>query len=169
MEAAWIRRLPWDVIEEVAQDQNVPADLLAAVIQVESAGNRFAIRFEPQFKYIFETRKNAAENFITEVTETMLQMSSWGLTQIMGARARELGLKGPLFQMLEPKVNLEYCSKILKSLAKKFTNADDIVAAYNAGSVVKTIDGLYKNQHHVDRFRIIFAELQANKSGGKGK
>ena len=161
----WIQKLPWDVIEEVSQEQNVPSAILAAIVQTESGGNRHAIRFEPHYKYLYKTKENAQENRITEATETVMQMTSFGLTQVMGAVARELGLKGTIFQLLEPEVNLTYCALLLKRLAKKYTQKDDLIAAYNAGSAIKGMDGKYKNQQYVDKVNGFLADIKASNKG----
>jgi len=162
---SWIQRLPWDVIQDVADAENVPANILGAIVQTESSGDRFAVRFEPHYKYLFKTKENAQDNRITEATETVMQMTSFGLTQVMGAVARELGLKGPIFQLLEPQVNITYCAKLLKRLAKKYTQKDDLIAAYNAGSAIKGMDGRYKNQAYVDKVNGYLAEIKASQKG----
>lgn len=149
--APWVLKLPWELIEEIAEQQNVPANLLGAIVQAESGNNRFAMRFEPKYKWTFRTKELAQDLGITEQTEMALQMFSWGLCQVMGSTARELGLRGPIFQLLEEKTNLEYASKLIKRLAGRFKSGDDIIAAYNAGFPVKTISGKYKNQSYVDR------------------
>jgi soluble lytic murein transglycosylase-like protein len=161
----WIQKLPWDIIEEIADAENVPANILAAIIQTESSNNRYAVRFEPGYKYLYQTKNNAQDGRITEATEIVLQMTSWGLTQVMGAVARELGLKGTMFQMLEPNTNILYCAKLLKRLAKKYTQKDDIIAAYNAGSPIKGLNGLYKNQQYVDKVNGYLADINASQKG----
>ena len=160
MSVNWVHRLPWDIIDEVAESQNVPAVLLATIVQTESGGNKYAIRFEPHYKYLYQTKANAMDNNITEATETVLQMCSIGLCQLMGAVARELGLKGTIFQLLEPEVNLTYCAMLMKKLARKYSQKDDLLAAYNAGSAIKQMDGKYKNQHYVDKANAFLAEIK---------
>jgi len=162
----WVFELPWDVIDDVASLENVPKNLLAAIVFVESGGNPFACRFEKDYKYLFETKKNALDNRITETTEMMLQMTSWGLCQLMGAVAREYGLKGSILQLLEPKINLTYASKLIKRLATRFKERDDIIAAYNAGTPVKSLDGKYKNQAYVDKVNNAIQIIQ-DMHGGK--
>lgn len=156
----WIQRMPWDVIQSVSETERVPAKILAAIVQTESSGNRFAVRFEPGYKYLYGTKENAIDNRVTEATETVMQMTSWGYCQIMGAVARELGLKGPIFQLLEPEVNLRYCAALLKRLARKYSQRNDIIAAYNAGSAIRSMDGRYKNQAYVDRVNGYLADLE---------
>jgi len=147
----WVLKLPWEIIEEVADGENVPSQLLGAIVQAESGNNKWAVRFEPKYKWLYKAKELAQDQGITEQSEIALQMFSWGLSQVMGATARELGLRGPLFQLLDEKTNLEYAAKVLKKLAGRFKSGDDIIAAYNAGFPVKTITGKYKNQGYVDR------------------
>lgn len=162
---AWVLRLPWSIIEDVADAENVPKNLLAAIVQTESSNNKWAVRFEPHYKWLFKTKENAQANGITETTEKIFQMTSFGLCQIMGAVLRELGLKGPIFQAFDEKTNLEYAAKLLKRLAGRFKERDDIIAAYNAGSPVKTLNGLYKNQQYVDKVNLYLSAIELTRKG----
>ena len=162
---AWVMRLPWQLIEDVADAENVPKNLLAAIVQTESSNNRWAVRFEPHYKWLFKTKDHAKDNGLTEATETVLQMTSFGLCQIMGAVARELGLKGPIFQLLDEKTNLEYCAKLLKRLASKHKERDDIIASYNAGSPIKGLNGAYKNQAYVDKVNLYLSAIDLAQRG----
>lgn len=157
---AWVMRLPWNLIEDVADAENVPKNLLGAIVQTESANNKWAVRFEPHYKWLFQTKENAKNNGITEATETVMQMTSFGLCQIMGAVAREYGLKGPIFQLLDEKTNLEYACKLLKKLASRHTERNDIIAAYNAGSPIKGLNGRYKNQEYVDKVNLHLSAIE---------
>lgn len=160
---AWVMRLPWNLIEDVADEENVPVNLLAAIIQTESSNNRYACRFEPHYKWVYKTKDNARDNGLTEATETVMQMTSFGLCQIMGAVARELGLKGSLFQLLDEKINLQYAAKLLKRLASKHKERDDIIASYNAGSPIKGLNGVYRNQAYVDKVNLYLSAIEAAK------
>lgn len=162
---AWVMRLPWSVIEDVADEQNIPKNLLAAIVQTESSNNKWAVRFEPHYKWLFKTKDHAKDNGITEATETVFQMTSFGLCQIMGAVARELGLKGPIFQLFDEKTNLEYSAKLLKRLAAKYKERDDIIAAYNAGSPIKGLNGTYRNQAYVDKVILFLSAIELAQGG----
>lgn len=162
----WVFQLPWDVINESARESNMPVNLLAAIVQVESGGDPHACRFEKDYKYLFKTKENALDNRITETTEMMLQMTSWGLTQIMGAVGRELGLKGSILGLVDPETNLDYCGRLLKRLASKYSERNDIIASYNAGSPIKTLDGKYKNQQYVDKVNAAIAVFERLQKGG---
>ena len=85
----------------------------------------------------------------------------------MGALLRELGLKGPIFQALDEKTNLEYAAKFLKRLATRYSERDDIIAAYNAGSPIKNLNGVYKNQHYVDKVKLHLSAIELAMGGDK--
>jgi hypothetical protein len=143
--------LPLELIKKVAEANMIPPAFLAAIVIGESGGDQFAIRFEPHYKWLFKVKENAAENKITEDTERVMQMTSWGLCQVMGAVARELGIKGSIFAMLEPSVNLKIASHLIVRLRNKYKSPEDIFAAYNAGSVIKKSNGEYSNQLYVNK------------------
>lgn len=162
MNPSWIQKLRWDLIEEVSDEEKVPANILAAIVQTESGGDRHAIRFELYYKYLHTPKVFAQDTRVTEATETILQMCSFGLTQVMGAVARELGLRGTMFQLFDERTNLIYCARLLKKLAKKYTVKDDLIAAYNAGSAIKGLDKRFKNQAYVDKVNGFLAEINAS-------
>lgn len=157
---SWVMKLPWSAIEDVADAENVPSNLLAAVIQTESGNNKYAIRFEPNYKYLFKTKEFAKDLGITESTETVMQMTSWGYCQLMGALLRELGHQGPMVLALDERQNITYCAKQIKRLASKHKNGDDIIAAYNAGTPIKNLKGVYKNQQYVDKFKLYLSAIE---------
>lgn len=164
---AWVFRLPWDLIEDVASEHNVPKELLGAIIQTESSNNKYACRFEPHYKWVYKQKDHARDNGITEATELVFQMTSWGLCQVMGAVAREFGLKGPIFQLLDEKTNMEYACKLIKRLASKHKEGNDIIAAYNAGSPIKDLKGNYKNQSYVDKVNLYLSSIKLALNGEK--
>lgn len=155
----WIARLPLNIIHEVSLDQEVPWTLLAAIVQTESGGNPLAARFEFQYKYTVKFQEFAQEQGITPITEEVFQKTSWGLCQLMGGLARELGHKGSLLELLVPEINLTLAAKHLKNLIKRYPQRDDMIAAYNAGSPIKGLDGKYRNQQYVDRVNSYLSAL----------
>ena len=86
-------------------------------------------------------------------TEKMLQRTSFGLCQIMGATARFLGFKGWLTKLYEPEINKVWAQKYLDWLAEtyKLSTPEDLAAAYNAGRVQKDKNRRYKNQRYVNK------------------
>ncbi len=75
--------------------------LLCAIIEQESDFNPWAIRFEPGFlnRYVIPLG-------LKSITESEARSFSWGLFQLMGQCARELGYAGPLAQLCEPETNV---------------------------------------------------------------
>jgi len=147
----WIARLPLNIIYDTALDHEVPWTLLAAIVQTESAGETLAVRFEPNYKYLVDVEKHARENSISKETELVLQKTSFGLAQVMGGVARELGHQKPLVELLQPEVGLKYGCLQIKRIAKRYADRNDIIASYNAGSPIKNMTGQYRNQAYVDK------------------
>jgi soluble lytic murein transglycosylase-like protein len=79
----------------------------------------------------------------------MQQKMSWGLMQIMGFKARELGYEGYLPMLCLPHVGLEWGCRALEGFLKR-ERGDYFraVASYNAGSV-RYIDGKLVNEEYV--------------------
>lgn len=103
--------------------------LVCAVIEQESAWNQWAARFEPRFlaRYIQPLG-------LFDLTEANLRSTSFGLMQLMGEVARELGYKGPLCQLCDPPVGLVLGCQ---HLANKFKQHPDVTAAllaWNGGA-----------------------------------
>jgi len=95
----------------------------------------------------------------TAGTERILQRTSWGLMQIMGAVARERGFRGWLTELCDPQANLEWGCKHLRwmidhnnayGLPDYRIKPEDLAAAWNAGKA-RFVDGKYTNQSYVDR------------------
>ena len=156
----WMTRLPWDHIRKAADDYKFDPLILAAIIQQESAGDPFAIRYEPNWDYEFNLRHFADLNRITVKTEKVCQSCSWGLMQIMGTVARELGHDGPLTKLVDIEINLRLGAKKLKDLAYKRDTEEDMIASYNAGHAQKKPSGMYVNQRYVDKVCGYLRELR---------
>lgn len=144
--------LPWGIIASKATEYGLQANWIAAVIMTESGGNKYSARYEPHFKYLYHPRTYAEKLGITVETEEVMQKTSIGLMQMMGAVARESGFSGHLPELYNIERNIKYGCIALKKHYQKYGNIIDGVAAYNAGSVRKTKGGLYVNEKHVDRF-----------------
>ena len=99
-------------IRLAAQQRNLDADLITAMVRVESDGNPWAWNPEPSYRYLYDVRKQRPFRPLS-VTEAITkrppadfhalagdpdqewwgQQASWGLMQVMGALARELGFR----------------------------------------------------------------------------
>lgn len=126
-------------------------DLVIAISGVESNWNTMAMRYEPKWKYFYRPEVYAKKLYITQDTEKQLQMFSYGICQIMGSVARELGFDGPLPQLLVPEFGIEFSVKKIIALRKKYPDLGDIISSYNQGSPRKNPDGSYVNQAYVDK------------------
>jgi soluble lytic murein transglycosylase-like protein len=123
-----------DRIDYWAKQSNLNPDIVRAVVSVESGGDTYAVRYEPNWKWWLDLDGWAALVNVTKATEQICQSMSWGLMQIMGAVARELGMKDDLSRLCDPEYGLKYgCMKLRQNL-DKFGTIERALAAYNAGS-----------------------------------
>ncbi len=125
--------------------------LMDAVFEVESAWNPWAVRFEPHFRYITNSKQFAKNNGISEATEITMQKISWGLGQVMGGTARGNGFTGPLNSLCDPKLGIEASVLCMKKLYARFATLDERISAYNAGTPIQDSNGKFKNQAYVDK------------------
>lgn len=163
----WLKNLPLPKVNKYAEYYNLDAILVAAVVQIESAGNTWAVRFEPTFKNTFSICSLADSIGCSSATMEMMQKTSWGLMQVMGATAYELGLgaeyapelKWPS-SLLDPDRGMTFGCRYLKSRVDKFGADPEVAyAAYNAGSPRTTRAGMFVNQQNVDKFMRCYREL----------
>lgn len=137
----------------------IEPSLLMAFCQVESSCRPFATRYEQHTtRYIQEAYKWARASGITAETEQVHQLTSWGLMQVMGFTARDMGFSGNLPELCLPEVGIEYGARYLKLLQKRFGKAEavlefdeKVVASYNAGSPRKGTDGKLVNEGYVHK------------------
>jgi len=129
-------------------------ELLAALAWKESSFNPYAWNPEPAYPYLVNVRTGAPFRPLTvaerarEVPpfdfptfagdrdqEFWAQQSSWGLCQVMGAVARELGFRGPyLTELVRPDVNLDLGAHHLSKQIARFGSVGGGLSAYNAGT-----------------------------------
>lgn len=152
----------------------LPVELILAVIWTESGGNPKAQRCEFQeagekdgratlvsrWRYPVLVREWARKLNCTYETEYIGQATGWGLMQIQGATARELGFVDWFPRLCEPEVNLAYaCQYLRNQMAIWGTSPEDAYAAYNGGNSQRGVNGMYRNQRNVDRFMAYYREL----------
>lgn len=140
---------------------------IIALVQVESSGNRFALRYEKNYKWLYNVKQVSDREGISLEETANLQKYSYGLTQIMGAVAYERGLTGLPYRLFDPLVNLDLGIKhwIVKKKAQSLNNVIDIYAAYNAGSCRKLKNGLYENEKYVAKYRKVYESLNSSVRG----
>lgn len=126
------------LIKEYAEKHGVDADLMEALVITESGGKADAFRWEPVFWERYQLVKKP--EYAKEIPRRW--SSSYGLCQIMGVVAKEMGFDSPdPEQLFIPSVNLDYGCAKLRSLfdwAQEFKVSDfqqtrAALAAYNGG------------------------------------
>lgn len=160
-----------DIIERQAEAFDFHPELIKAIIATESAGNDFAIRYEPAYRYLWNVSTNAPFRTVSpaeagsaiapadfksqsgsRTTEWIGQKMSWGAMQVMGAVAREYGFKGH-FPLLCGEEGIHYGCLHLSKLSHRFKikfGMMGVIAAFNAGSPRYRANKL-ENQEYVDK------------------
>jgi len=149
----------------------IPPELVAAIIDVESNWEHWAINPEPRWRYYWDFRKKRPFRDVTQDeiacetppddfegplgtdpdAEWWAQQISFGLMQVMGAVGREMGYPGKwLDALLDPQNSIEYGCKYLSRLYRRYRSWDDAISAYNQGGPYKHGDR-YINQEYVDK------------------
>lgn len=124
--------------------------LVAAICMQESGFEPWRSRYEPTWEYFYMPINYSRLLGITTETEVQAQKTSFGLMQLMGCVARELGYDDYLNKLASPDLGIMFGCKKLYTLEKKYDDVTDVISAYNAGSPSKNIEGIYKNQSYVD-------------------
>lgn len=118
------------LVTPIAMKAGLVPSLVAAVCEQESTWNPWAIRFEPAFeaRYIKPALPTAP------TTRELTKAISFGLMQIMGEVAIELGWQGSfLSELCDPETGVVFgCKKLQKCF---FAHRDDepSLLAYNGG------------------------------------
>lgn len=156
----------------VARQYKLPEQLVQAIVAVESGADRFAMRTEPRYTWLWDvarrrpyqvtvaraSERTPAADFsapagISLHTEWIGQQTSWGLMQVMGAVAREHGFAGHFPGLCDPLEGLHYGCRYLARLRDRFLAEHGwrgVVAAYNAGAPRRDGAG-FVNQRYVDK------------------
>lgn len=118
---------------QVALTLNLAPDLVCAVCEQESAWNEWAVRYEPSFLSRYVAPLYTAGKL--SATEAYTRSMSWGLMQIMGQTARELGFGAPLPSLCDPQLGVKYgCLKLADCLKRLSGDTMRALEAYNGGS-----------------------------------
>ena len=80
------------LIVSTARGAQVPPELVLGIIEAESGGDPHATRINATYPYTMMQAKRPAGCSVD--MERMCQKTAWGLMQVMGATARELGFDG---------------------------------------------------------------------------
>jgi soluble lytic murein transglycosylase-like protein len=104
--------------------------LVCAVIEQESAWNPHAIRYEPAFRARYISPLGLAP------TEEIARSISWGLMQVMGQVAREIGFAGNFLSALcDPGIGLDTgCIAFAAKLYRADGNVSRALTLWNGGA-----------------------------------
>lgn len=158
---SFVDKLPIELIKFIAQSQNMSWDLIASIVMTESSGNTLSYKYEEQYKYLYFPREISVLANIPADYMIHLQKTSWGLMQVMGAVAYELGLphtKLPT-DLLDKKTGILYGCLHLKKFLSKYGDEEKAISAYNQGSP-RMENGMYLNQKYVDKVFNYLRELR---------
>ena len=151
-----------EMITEKSRQADLQPEMILAIIEAESNENPYAATYHANYSWInMQTKRPAACH---PNTESVLQRTAWGLMQIMGATARDIGFEGWLTELTIPVVNIEIGMKYLAGLSERYLEShgiDGVIAAYNAGSPKKTADSKYRNQAYVDKVKNLMLKYAA--------
>lgn len=145
-------------IEDKAKHFSLDPDIVEAIVLTESSGRPDAWRYEPNFfaKYV---RDNPNFEHCTGKEKEVLA-TSWGLMQVMGLVAWELGLKHNIRATLcTIDGGLWYGCMHFARFIKKYGNENDAIASYNAGSA-RMKDGQYVNADYVAKVMRYYREIK---------
>ena len=136
------------IAKSTAIAHGLAPELVCAVCEHESSWDPWAVRFEPAFEERYIKPMIAK----LPATEAMLRAVSFGLMQLMGETARELGFAGKFVtELCDPLAGLEFgCRKLANCM--KLANSDIRAALlkYNGGGdpnypdLVMPLIGKYK-------------------------
>lgn len=128
------------IIVENAKKTGISPNLIAALIHQESAGNIYAVRYEPGFfdRYVKTRTKDTLQGFVPSMctleTEKRLRATSFGLVQMMGQVARERGFRGQfLSEIIDPETNVRLGTEFLQTLLLKYDSTEAALLRWNGG------------------------------------
>lgn len=142
---------PWkDLIIKSSENFRIDANLIRAIILTESSNQADATRYEAAWHLYNNPSTFSRKLGIPRSQEELNQATSWGLMQVMGAVARDLGFTDNLEMLKVPEIGVFYGCKKLRQLFNKYHYEEEVVSSYNQGNP-RMRDGCYVNQHYVDK------------------
>lgn len=152
-----------DLIKLSSEKYGIPFRFLLALAKRESSLNPLSIRYEPGYIWTYSVKEMYEIVNCSRDTMEMMQKTSWGVCQIMGAVAYEHGLRDWATKLLDPEINLKFACEYIHVLLRrhsevKLENPLDVYACYNAGRLRK-VDGRYINCTNVNAFKKVYESL----------
>ncbi len=121
-----------EAAKAAAASHKLDPALVCAVIEQESSWDPWAVRFEPAFheKYIAPMHETLPP------TEEMCRAMSFGLMQLMGEVARELGFRNRfLTSLCDPVVGLDWgCACLVRKIASADNDIHQGLLRWNGGA-----------------------------------
>jgi soluble lytic murein transglycosylase-like protein len=140
--------------KETAKVHALDPALICAIIEQESDFVPWAIRHEPAFDARYVKPLNLAD------TEEVARSISWGLMQLMGEAARELGFRDHLASLCDPFVGIEWgCRHFSNKLKVAGGDVTRALLLWNGGG----------NKQYPDQVlarRAKFLDVQTSATGG---
>lgn len=111
-----------------AQSHGLDPVLVCAIVEQESGWCPWAIRFEPAFLERYVKPLGLSD------TEATARSVSWGLMQLMGEVARELGYKDHLAALCDPAIGLDWgCKHFANKLKSAAGDVHKALLLWNGG------------------------------------
>ena len=120
---------------DAANAQSLWPELVCAIVEQESAWDRWALRYEPAF-YTRYVAPRLARGAIANEGEARARAFSWGLMQVMGQVAREHGFAGAsLAALCDPGACLAVgCRVLAAKIAAAEGNVARALQLWNGGA-----------------------------------
>lgn len=173
------------IVLQRAKQHGLRPIVVAAIVARESSGNPWAYNPEPAYEHLWDLRDNAPYRRLTGTerraagppvgfpspsgadadAEFWGQRASWGLMQVMGAVAREVGFSDPfLTKLCDPEHGIEFGCRALAMFGARMMklgshSEDAMVAAYNGG-FKGNLNAPYRSQAYLSRVRSAEAALE---------
>lgn len=130
-----------DQIQKAAEKYSIPVHVLAGLAAQESQGNTWAARPEAHYRWTFgrlashvPLLKKLLPRWRTMAQDAYMQRISYGLFQVMGAVARELGFKGYLTMLCNPEIGARMgAAKLADCLKRSNGDLRAALLRYNGG------------------------------------
>lgn len=140
--------------------RKIDRKIISTIITIESSWRTESARYERYFTWIMDEEKFAKLHGINEATEIIFQKTSWGLMQVMGGTARDVGYNGWLPNLCDPVIGVRVGCEYFVKVCSEYVNLEDQFAAYNGGrgAIKRNSDGHYINQDYVDKAMLIYGK-----------
>lgn len=131
------------LVDDAAKRHGLDFWHLVAQVEKESSGNPRAVRYEHDYRWFYPPGS------LPTGDELDFQRTSWGLLQVMGATARELGYKEPASVWPSsplkdaPAVALDLGCVYLVRQLRRWGTLHAALSAYNAGHPTQNNFGRY--------------------------